>query len=143
VYVSHGDDDVREYKSVEHAFQALKTLDMLEREAIRSARSPSEAKAMGRTVKLRPDWDDKKIGFMRMLVRQKFSTNPLRSELMATGEAELIDGNYWHDTFWGMCGGVGTNHLGKILMEVRREIADEQKATPVSQVTGKLTMDDV
>lgn len=35
---------------------------------------------------------------------------------------ELIEGNYWHDTYWGVCEGVGENHLGKLLMEIRNEL---------------------
>ena len=45
-------------------------------------------------------------------------------KLLATGEEELIEGNYWHDTCWGVCncakcGDKGENRLGKLLMEVR------------------------
>ena len=38
--------------------------------------------------------------------------------------AEIIEGNYWHDTFWGVDEetGVGENNLGKILMEVRANL---------------------
>uniref|UniRef100_UPI00345E83CD NADAR domain-containing protein n=1 Tax=uncultured Duncaniella sp. TaxID=2768039 RepID=UPI00345E83CD len=49
--------------------------------------------------------------------------NPaLAEKLIATGDAELVEGNYWHDTVWGVCDGVGENHLGKILMRVREEL---------------------
>ena len=41
---------------------------------------------------------------------------------MATGDAELVEGNTWNDTYWGVCNGVGHNHLGKILMQVRQEL---------------------
>jgi predicted NAD-dependent protein-ADP-ribosyltransferase YbiA (DUF1768 family) len=33
--------------------------------------------------------------------------------------------NYWNDKFWGICKGVGENHLGKILMQIRDEIKSE------------------
>ena len=45
----------------------------------------------------------------------------LRSLLVATGDRELIEGNTWGDTFWGVDKntGQGENHLGRILMELR------------------------
>jgi predicted NAD-dependent protein-ADP-ribosyltransferase YbiA (DUF1768 family) len=42
--------------------------------------------------------------------------------LDATGDRKLVEGNYWHDTFWGVCNGVGENYLGEILMHVRQEL---------------------
>jgi predicted NAD-dependent protein-ADP-ribosyltransferase YbiA (DUF1768 family) len=63
------------------------------------------------------------------MVRLKFSTHQeLRERLLATGEAELIEGNTWNDTFWGVCKGEGQNWLGKILMEVRKELAEVEVA---------------
>ena len=59
---------------------------------------------------------------MRDLLRQKFAREPLRSQLLATGEAKLIEGNHWGDTFWGVCRGQGENHLGMLLMKAREEI---------------------
>lgn len=44
--------------------------------------------------------------------------------LINTGDAELIEGNSWGDTFWGECNGIGENNLGKILMKIRKEIVD-------------------
>ena len=49
----------------------------------------------------------------------KFLNPDLREKLVATGDAELIEGNHWNDTCWGVCKGIGQNNLGKILMEVR------------------------
>lgn len=45
----------------------------------------------------------------------------LSEMLEATGDAELIEGNHWGDTFWGVCNGVGQNNLGKLLMAIRSE----------------------
>lgn len=59
---------------------------------------------------------------MEDLLRQKFSKTPLRRLLLATGEAELIEGNTWGDTYWGVCHGVGQNHLGCLLMKIRGEL---------------------
>lgn len=81
------------------------------------------AKKLARTVPLRADWDTIKIHVMRTLLREKFSQEPERSILLATGSEELVEGNWWHDRFWGQCPlGTGENWLGRLLMEVRAEL---------------------
>ena len=81
--------------------------------------SGGRAKRLGR-VELRSDWEEVKIEVMREVLRCKFSQNPdLKAKLIATGDAELIEGNNWNDRFWGVCRGVGQNHLGRLLMELR------------------------
>ena len=78
------------------------------------------AKRLGKSVELRTDWSQIKLEVMADLLWQKFIINPkLRSMLLATGDRELVEGNTWGDTFWGKCGGVGTNHLGNLLMRLR------------------------
>ena len=111
------------YPTVEHAFQAQKTKEVAEQREIAAAGSPMAAKGLGRKVKLRKDWESVKVGIMRDLVRLKFSTHAdLTERLLATGEAKLIEGTRWNDTFWGVCGERGKNWLGRILMEVREEL---------------------
>jgi ribA/ribD-fused uncharacterized protein len=110
------------YPSVEHAYQAAKTLDPKEREYFLQNVRPGLAKLKGKEVTLRPDWDSVKLKVMYDLVKQKFSTEPTRTMLLNTGDAELIEGNTWGDTFWGVFRGRGENHLGKILMQVRNEL---------------------
>lgn len=111
------------YASVEHAYQAAKTLDPEARVRIKNAFGPKDAKKMGNGIVLRGDWDLVRIQYMRHLVWQKFSLHQhLRIKLLATENAELIEGNTWHDTFWGVCRGIGENNLGKILMQVREDL---------------------
>ncbi len=111
------------YPTVEHAFQAAKTLDPEERRRVRAASSPAGAKRIGRRVTLRKDWESVKVSIMEQLVREKFTAHlELRERLLATGGRELVEGNTWNDTFWGVCRGKGKNHLGKILMKVRTEL---------------------
>lgn len=123
-YPAEVDFEDATYPTVEHAYQAAKTLDVAERQCVRRARSPGAAKRLGRKITMRPDWDAIKLEVMRRFVRQKFYTDSvLAGWLCATGDQELVEGNYWGDTFWGQCPvGVGFNHLGKILMEVREEL---------------------
>jgi ribA/ribD-fused uncharacterized protein len=125
-YPSQVEMDGHFYPTVEHAYQAAKTLDDVERFNIRKATTPSMAKSMGKSVKLRKDWNQIKLQVMENLLRQKFDSdiNPeLSNNLFNTHHQELIEGNYWGDTFWGVCNGKGENHLGKLLMKIR----DNQK----------------
>jgi N-glycosidase YbiA len=111
------------YPSVEHAYQAAKTLDLKDRKWIRESETPGIAKKRGRHVTIRSDWDSVKLSIMETLLREKFMLNAsLKEKLLATGDAHLIEGNKWKDTFWGICNGVGQNHLGKLLMKIRAEI---------------------
>lgn len=120
------------FPSVEAAYQACK-LDpglpgyklAFERFALMS---PGQAKAAGKTCKLRRDWDKLKQNVMLKLVRLKFGpANPeLRAKLLATGTAHLEEANNWGDRYWGTVNGVGQNVLGLILMQVRTEIREAQ-----------------
>ena len=111
------------YPTVEHAFQAAKTFDKPSRLKIAALATPSKAKAAGKKVQLREGWDTIRTDIMRQIIRFKFRHHAeLAQKLLDTGEQELIEGNSWNDTFWGVCRGKGQNWLGKILMEVRTEL---------------------
>ncbi|MEK6860600.1 MAG: NADAR family protein [Nanoarchaeota archaeon] len=110
------------YPSVEHAYQAAKTLDKDERYKILIVGSPGEAKKLGRKLKLRENWEENKIEVMLFLLRQKFDYPKFKKWLLETGEEHLEEGNWWGDRFWGTCNGVGENWLGRLLMQVREEI---------------------
>ena len=113
------------YLTVEHYFQAMKTLDPKERNYIRCSQSPSHAKRLGRECKLRPDWEQIKDQIMLKALRHKFSHPDLKAKLLATEDADLEEGNTWHDTYWGkdLSTGEGQNLLGLLLMLVRDEIS--------------------
>ena len=111
------------YPTVEHYFQAMKTLDLDMRRTIAAAATPGIAKRMGRKVHLREDWERVKDAYMKNALRAKFQDPKLKAKLLATGDAYLEEGNTWHDTYWGVCDGVGQNHLGLLLMEIREELA--------------------
>ncbi len=113
------------YPSVEHAFQAAKNPDPEYRSLIATVGSPVTAKRMGKKTQLRADWELVKEGIMLKLLRSKFSDPVLREELLATGDAELIEGNNHWDRFWGVCRGEVLNKLGKLLMQVREELNNE------------------
>ena len=112
-----------EYASVEHAYQAAKASTEAERARIAKATSAAVAKRRAAKLVLAPDWPDRKIPVMRELLRSKFAPgSELAEKLLATGDAELAEGNDWEDTFWGVYQGAGENHMGKLLMELRASL---------------------
>jgi len=119
--------------SVENAFQAAK-IDSKIPNRVQLTESfqtmtASESKKAGRRVPRRDDWDDIRVKVMYALLVQKFKYPTLRALLISTGDAELIEGTTWGDRFWGVdenAGGIGENHLGKLLMRVREEILVER-----------------
>ena len=115
------------YPSVEHAYQAEKTLSVSHRVRVMQAGTAADAKRAGRSVPLRADFDLIKDDVMLELVRQKFYyDSELEEKLLATGEAGLYEVNSWGDTYWGCDTFLeGDNRLGKILMQVRSEIQDQ------------------
>lgn len=109
-------------KTVEHGYQMSKCVLAGDAKHIMLADSPGEAKRRGKRVMLRDDWEQVKIPIMRELLRQKFFKGELRFALLDTGDAELVEGNWWGDRFWGVCNGEGENWLGKLLMQIREEV---------------------
>lgn len=107
-----------DFPSVENAYQASKTTDPAIRMKFQNI-TPGQAKRLGRQFPLRDDWHRVKYDIMADLVWRKFQNPILKAKLLATGDAMLIEGNTWHDSFWGVCDGVGKNLLGKILMMTR------------------------
>ncbi len=117
------------YPSVEHAYQAQKTTLPSEQLTISKLATPAQAKKMGREVKCRRDWEEVKVAIMRDLLLIKFAEQELLQKLLATEDAELIEGNWWGDRFWGVCHGGGKNTLGTLLMEVREQYRDALRET--------------
>ena len=114
------------FTSAEAAFQAAKCSEFADKIRFEKL-SPNEAKKLGRKVTMRPDWDEPinfRLTMMEKILRIKFSDkNPkLKQKLIDTGDALLIEKNTWGDTFWGVCNGIGQNHLGKILMKIREDL---------------------
>lgn len=129
-------DGVR-FPTTEHVF-AYEKVDPLNIEAeewrkqIAYADDPGDAKALGRSCPMRPDWDTIKFSVMRDIVWQKFTQHlDLGDALLATGSAYLQEGTYWNDRIWGVDMTVssdpfarpGWNMLGAILMETRARLA--------------------
>lgn len=114
------------YLNNEAAFQAQKCVTNKEK-LVFADLAPKSAKALGRRVQLREDWEEVKFGIMEDIVRAKFTQNPHLAELLlATGEKPLLEGNTWNDTCWGvsLTSYKGKNHLGQILIKVRSELRE-------------------
>jgi len=109
------------YPTVEHFFQAMKTLWEGARATIAMAETPGMAKKLGRQVSLRADWEKIKLEVMELALRKKFSYPELAQKLVATYPHDLIEGNYWGDRIWGvdLKTGKGENYLGKLLVITR------------------------
>ena len=92
------------YNSAEAAFHAQKTLDEQKRLEFVNL-TPSEAKAKGRLIELRPDWEQVKFGIMCDIQVAKFSQNDdLKLKLLSTGDCYIMeDTTSWHDNVWGAC----------------------------------------
>lgn len=123
------------WSSAEHAYQAAKTFDSRARAKIFHAQTAGQAKRLGRKVPLRSDWNEVQIPIMLAILRAKFADPWLAERLLFTGDAELVEVNSWGDRFWGQVwetragenrqgAFIGQNHLGKLLMQVRRELRE-------------------
>lgn len=111
------------FRSVEAGYVASKTLDLEIRKQVQQLDTSGKCKAFGKTIILRPDWKDVKLKVMEYLLRQKFKKgSELGNKLVETFPKILIEGNTWNDTFWGICNNEGKNHLGKLLMKIRKDI---------------------
>lgn len=116
------DEDDITYPTVEHYFQAMKTLDKAQRFNMAIQSTPGKAKRLGRKCNLRPDWESIKDSIMEDALRKKFSDPILKKALLDTGDEYLEEGNTWGDQYWGVYNGIGKNKLGKLLMKLREEI---------------------
>lgn len=116
------------WRTAEHAYQAAKSYDPAHVERVRQATTPGQAKRAGREAVLVPHWDTTKVLVMWQVLVAKFGGQDysLWARLVDTRPALLVEGNTWHDQFWGdcacgreACAGAGENWLGRLLMVVR------------------------
>ena len=119
------------YPTSEHAYQAAKTNNPIQREAIKNADTPDDAKRLGRRVEIKSNWDEIKDEVMYEIVLNKFKNKRMQAKLLATENEQLVEGNYWHDNHFGSCyckkclQKPKGNVLGKILMRVRKELKEK------------------
>lgn len=113
----------------EHYFQAQKFEGTRHETEVLNAKGPGEAARIGRdrSLPLRKDWESVKDNIMREVVYAKFTQHKHLTELLlSTGDEKLVE-HTSNDSYWGDGGnGSGKNMLGKILMETRERIRNEQ-----------------
>lgn len=120
--------------TTEHYYQALKFKQEKLQNLVLAQPTPGDAKKMSRKLShyVREDWFDLSLVAMEICLRSKFESGALREKLIATYPAYLVEGNHWHDNFYGDCTCrkckpiEGENHLGKLLMKLREEYRGEQ-----------------
>lgn len=121
--------------TLEHWFQAAKATSRDDWEWILSAPSALSAKRRGgphgehgRRISLRPDWETRKLGVMTHGQIAKFSVEPFRTLLLATGTAVLVEASVY-DAVWGGYDRrsgewSGRNLHGLSLMRARAQLVD-------------------
>ncbi len=118
--------DGQMWKTVEHFYQAHKATNMGDLMTVANAETPSKAKKLGREIKCRDDWEEIKDKIMFTGLQYKFNCHTdLRDKLVDTSPMILIEGNKWHDNYWGVCSceqckdKEKLNKLGEMLMRIR------------------------
>ena len=122
------------YKTAEHAFNSLKCPDTKEclenKQAIENAKTAKESRIIGLQSPTRPDWETSKTSIMKTILSAKFKIEEMKDFLNNTKNAYIVNGNLYHDNFWGICivkdckmckDVVGENNSGNLMMEVREE----------------------
>lgn len=87
---------------------------------------PNIVKKKSKDLPVHTYWGDIKLKVMYTFLLKKFSQEPFKSKLLATGNENIIEGNYWNDTFWGVDlkqnPNIGENWLGRLIMDIRLKL---------------------
>jgi len=118
------------FPSSEHAFMYSKLKDGADDDKHQYnyilTLTPSQVKKWGRQIDLRPDWNNVRIEIMYAIVESKFRHNKELHDKLILIDGYIEETNTWGDKFWGVCNGVGRNHLGNILMKLRNKFTLEK-----------------
>lgn len=111
----------------EHAYQAAKFDSQEIQEEIRNARSAHDAKKVAEmhSAEKKKEWEEIKLKVMEDILRAKLAQHPyVKKKLLQTGDQQLVEDS-WRDAYWGWGPDKnGANHLGKLWMKLRAELAD-------------------
>lgn len=125
--------DGKIWESSEHLYQAMKCTSAQDIEEVR--KHPFKGlKTFANSKIIRSDWNDVKENVMYAALYGKFSQNPnLKYRLLALDGFTIIEGNDWHDNYWGDCSCDscynirGQNKLGVMLEDLIKEFKRENK----------------
>lgn len=122
IVIDFGDGMVLAFPSMENAFQAMKCARPEDREAFVTL-TPAQARQHGQRVPMHADWDaGRRLIAMQYGLAQKFKYPGLAQRLVDIREDLITEINDWGDTFWGVCNGVGEDHLGRMLRKIRQDL---------------------
>lgn len=121
-----------DWPSVEHYVQAMKYDNPVIKEKICTAEHPRAAKKFAEAWwrKKKANWKTEREVFMKRGMYTKCKTYPeVAKALLETGEKAILDTSNF-DYYWG-CGRDirGENRFGKILMDIRTKLLEEDKAS--------------
>ena len=121
------------WPSIEHYYQAMKFQESAPShyQKICQAKTAKQARRLGRSrfSAIRKDWSDVKRVVMTRAVYTKCKTHEvIRETLLASNERKILE-NSQYDYYWG-CGRDrrAENTYGKVLMDVRKKLREEQSA---------------
>lgn len=134
--------DGKIWQTVEHYFQAMKFAGTEYEEIVRNQPTPAEAKRYGRKYQLRNDWEQVKVDVMRTALRVKYTSHHIYLQALLMTYPHVLVEHTSKDRIWadgcscpnletctcvaidGSCRN-GTNLLGRLLMELRLQLAYE------------------
>ena len=123
------------WPTTEHYFQAQKFAGTPYVDVIRKLPSARDAFHFSRDPRVskwrRSDWESVKDDVMLKALHMKFRQHDkLRRKLLETGEKKLVE-HTSNDSYWGDGGdGSGRNTLGKLLMQVRKDLRARYESVP-------------
>lgn len=126
----------RIYPTSEHAYQAGKARKAEVRNWLMAAPSPALLAMAAHGLyywDVTPEWSRTKFDRMRAVLHAKFTQHEdLKQLLLSTGEARLVEAanvDSAVNRLWGEVNGKGENMLGKLLMDLRRELAKPRRGS--------------
>lgn len=123
-----GSGSVR-YPTLRKAYHGMRTRDTHYKARIVAARSTDELLLLIPQVPEHPEWPLVQERVMMQLLREKFSDVSMRDLLMKTGHRPLVHRTETKDLYWGTDrAGNGHNRYGHLLMKLRHEFHQSQKA---------------
>ena len=131
--------DNKNYPSTEHIYQSMKTNNPDWKKIVSNTENPHKTKTLIRKhfkkgllfetekhFSLRLDWNQIRYNLMFVIVYLKFSQNDTLKRKLIELTGDIEEKNCWNDKYWGTVDGLGENNLGKILMEVRKLLMEEE-----------------